>query len=113
MDNTNETLPFYFTWKGLRLGLYFPMYVEPTAEKILNDDGVEVISHTLIVVRVPADPIYVDIIDGSTLTIEGAKFCRKELERIFEADVPTHDDWELTDKADKVDDNVEDEFWNS
>lgn len=106
-----NTISFYFTWKGLRLGQFFPMYVEPTAEKVFNVDGVEVISHTLIRVDVPADPIYVDMNDATTLTVEGAKFCRKELEKIFVVDPPSHDEWDI-EPADKADDNF-DEIFNS
>lgn len=108
MDNT---ITFYFTWKGFRIGNFFPMYVEPTLEKQFDDEKGELISHPMVRVDVPNDPVYVD--EVGVLTIVGARYCKKQLESIYEEAPQTHDEWELIDKASKADDNIEDEFWNS
>ena len=110
MDNASETITFYFTWKGFRIGNFFPMYVEPTHEKQYDDEKGELISHPMIRVDVPNDPVYVDYI--GVLTVAGARYCKKQLESIYEEAPQTHDDWDL-EQADKADNDNFDEMFNS
>lgn len=106
MDNT--TLPFYFVWTTLKLGTYFPMEVKPCVDRQYDTQKGEVVNPPYIKVDVPADPIYVDMSNGTVLTVEGARYCVEQLNKIFEPkkEQPT-DGWDLeASKADEEFDKV-------